>query len=62
MSTAAARGTTVVSDRAVRRIVERAAAEAAGGGPGALAKGAARVNGRHAAVAVEVDLPARVPL
>ncbi|RII11778.1 hypothetical protein DSC45_28100 [Streptomyces sp. YIM 130001] len=62
MTTAADRGTTVVSDRAVRRIAERAATEPAAPETGSrvragTAKGSASVHGRRADVAVEVALP-----
>ncbi|MFE6485518.1 DUF6286 domain-containing Asp23/Gls24 family envelope stress response protein [Streptomyces sp. NPDC057757] len=57
MTAPATRGTTVISDRAVRRIAERAATEALPA-PGAVTtKGSATVRGRRADVAVEVTLP-----
>lgn len=64
MTTPAQRGTTVVSDKAVRKVAERAAAEIAparrtGGGP---VKGTATVRGRRADVSVEVCLPYPTPL
>ncbi|MFI6345329.1 DUF6286 domain-containing Asp23/Gls24 family envelope stress response protein [Streptomyces sp. NPDC050560] len=58
----AQRGTTRVADRAVRRIVTRAAAEALpepGAGP---VRGAARVRGGRAEVALDVTLPYPAPL
>ncbi|AZS89303.1 Asp23/Gls24 family envelope stress response protein [Streptomyces griseoviridis] len=61
MTTAAQRGTTTVSDKAVRRIAERAATEALPGTAGAT-KGSATVRGRRAEVAVEVPLPYPAPL
>ncbi|MER7969800.1 DUF6286 domain-containing protein [Streptomyces sp. NPDC096080] len=61
MTTAARRGTTTVSDRAVRRIAERAATEVLPGTAGAT-RGSATVRGRRAEVAVEVPLPYPAPL
>ncbi|MEV1022870.1 DUF6286 domain-containing protein [Streptomyces sp. NPDC050264] len=62
MTTAAQRGTTVVSDRAVRKIAEQAAAEAAATPRNEGAKGTATVRGRRAVVGVEVALPYPGPL
>ncbi|WP_427921556.1 DUF6286 domain-containing protein [Streptomyces sp. cg40] len=66
MTAAAQRGTTAVSDKAVRKIAERAAAEAlADRGATAvrgIAKGSAGVRGRRADVAVEVALPYPAPV
>ncbi|WP_353940334.1 DUF6286 domain-containing protein [Streptomyces sp. HUAS MG91] len=65
MTAAARRGTTVVSERAVRKIAERAAVEAAqaGGRPATdTAKGSASVRGRRADVALEVALPCQAAL
>ncbi|MFE9680463.1 DUF6286 domain-containing Asp23/Gls24 family envelope stress response protein [Streptomyces sp. NPDC006285] len=56
------RGTTTVSDRAVRRIAERAAAEAVPGPGTGTTKGAAGVHGRRAEVSVDVTLPYPAPL
>jgi len=62
MTTAGSRGTTTVSDRAVRRIAGRAATEAVSG-PGTGATGAsAGVRGRRADVRVDVTLPYPAPL
>ncbi|MFE2423295.1 Asp23/Gls24 family envelope stress response protein, partial [Streptomyces hokutonensis] len=66
MTTAAQRGTTTLSDKAVRKIAERSAAEVlAGRGATAvrgIAKGSARVRGRRADVAVDVALPYPAPV
>ncbi|MFC8661425.1 DUF6286 domain-containing Asp23/Gls24 family envelope stress response protein [Streptomyces sp. NPDC057199] len=61
---AAQRGTTTVSDKAVRKIAERVAAEAVSVSvPGAgAAKGSATVRGRRADVAVDVALRYPTPL
>ncbi|MFJ9174002.1 DUF6286 domain-containing protein [Streptomyces sp. NPDC102360] len=61
MTTAARRGTTTVSDKAVRAIAARAAHELAPQ-PAAAAKGSAAVRGRRADVAVRVTLPYPSPL
>ncbi|MBK3576460.1 Asp23/Gls24 family envelope stress response protein [Streptomyces sp. MBT65] len=65
MTTAAQRGTTTVSDKAVRKIAERAAVEAlADRGATAvrgIAKGSAGVRGLGADVAVDVALPYPAP-
>ncbi|WP_314409366.1 DUF6286 domain-containing protein [Streptomyces kroppenstedtii] len=69
MTTADRRGTTTVSEKAVRRIAERAATEA-GPGTGAepfvararATKGSADVHGRRADVRVDVTLPYPTPL
>ncbi|MFJ2814612.1 DUF6286 domain-containing protein [Streptomyces sp. NPDC087294] len=61
-ATAAQRGTTTVSDKAVRKIAERAATEVLPGGAARATKGAATVRGRRAEVAVEVPLPYPEPL
>ncbi|WP_432082188.1 DUF6286 domain-containing Asp23/Gls24 family envelope stress response protein [Streptomyces sp. WAC 04229] len=59
----AERGRTVVADRAVRRIAERAATEADLGGRRArVTHGTAAVHGRHADVRVDVRLPYPVAL
>ncbi|MFC8725590.1 DUF6286 domain-containing protein [Streptomyces bacillaris] len=50
------RGTTTVAPRAVRRIAERAAAEALPGG-GSVTRGSATVRGASARIAVDVRLP-----
>ncbi|KUL54120.1 DUF6286 domain-containing Asp23/Gls24 family envelope stress response protein [Streptomyces sp. NRRL S-1521] len=58
MSTPAAeRGSTTVTDRAVRRIAERAATEALGPGEVQVGRGSAVVQGRRARVGVTVTLP-----
>ncbi|MEU6840433.1 DUF6286 domain-containing protein [Streptomyces sp. NPDC046716] len=65
MTAPARRGTTVVSERAVRKIAERAAVEAAptGSRPAKdTAKGSATVRGRRADVALEVALPCQASL
>ncbi|MYT69080.1 MULTISPECIES: DUF6286 domain-containing protein [unclassified Streptomyces] len=65
MTAAAGRGTTVVSERAVRKIAERAAVEAAPTGirPAKdTARGTATVRGRRADVALEVALPCQASL
>ncbi|MFJ4715970.1 DUF6286 domain-containing protein [Streptomyces sp. NPDC088785] len=65
MTAAARRGTTVVSERAVRKIAERAAVEAAPVGARPVrdgAKGSATVRGRRADVALEVSLPCQESL
>ncbi|WP_328491853.1 Asp23/Gls24 family envelope stress response protein [Streptomyces sp. NBC_00414] len=68
MTTAGRRGTTTVSDKAVRKIAERAATEAVPGpGTGAgvqarAVKGSAGVHGRRADVSVDVTLPYPAPL
>ncbi|MFI0510386.1 DUF6286 domain-containing Asp23/Gls24 family envelope stress response protein [Streptomyces sp. WSLK1-5] len=63
MTAAAQRGTTTVSERAVRRIAERAATEALPGQDGArTAKAAASVRGRGARVSLGVSLPYPAPL
>ncbi|MDQ1033900.1 putative alkaline shock family protein YloU [Streptomyces sp. V3I8] len=62
MTGAGLRGTLTVSDKAVRKIAERAATEAAASpGTGAV-KGSAGVNGRRADVSVDVTLPYPAPL
>jgi hypothetical protein len=62
MTGAGLRGTLTVSDKAVRKIAERAATEAAASpGTGAM-KGSAGVNGRRADVSVDVTLPYPAPL
>ncbi|MFE6888434.1 DUF6286 domain-containing protein [Streptomyces sp. NPDC057694] len=65
MTAAAQRGTTVVSERAVRKIAERAAVEAAPAGARPVkgtAKGSATVRGRRADVALDVALPCQASL
>ncbi|WP_260334184.1 DUF6286 domain-containing Asp23/Gls24 family envelope stress response protein [Streptomyces beigongshangae] len=62
MTTPGLRGTTTVSDRAVRRIAERAATEAVPGPGTGAAKGSAHVHGRRADVGVDVTLPYPAPL
>ncbi|WP_167532656.1 DUF6286 domain-containing Asp23/Gls24 family envelope stress response protein [Streptomyces alboniger] len=58
MSTPAAdRGSTTVSERAVRRIAERAATEALAPGEVHVGRGSAAVRGRRARVGVAVTLP-----
>ncbi|MFG2648100.1 DUF6286 domain-containing Asp23/Gls24 family envelope stress response protein [Streptomyces sp. NPDC048436] len=56
-SPAAERGSTTVSDRAVRRIAERAATEALAPGAVEAGRGWAAVRGRRAQVGVTVTLP-----
>ncbi|WP_435226341.1 DUF6286 domain-containing Asp23/Gls24 family envelope stress response protein [Streptomyces sp. Tue6028] len=62
MTTAAQRGSTAVSDKAVRRIAERAATEALPAHRLPAARGSATVPGRRAEVALAVTLPYPVPL
>ncbi|WP_181387348.1 DUF6286 domain-containing protein [Streptomyces sp. Act143] len=63
MTTAAERGTTTVTDRAVRRIAERAAGETLTGEAATRpAKAAASVHGGRAQVALDVALPYPAPL
>ncbi|MGW3361105.1 DUF6286 domain-containing Asp23/Gls24 family envelope stress response protein [Streptomyces bungoensis] len=63
MTAAAERGTTTVTERAVRRIAGRAAAEALPGEAGARAtKCAASVRGRRARLALGLALPYPAPL
>ncbi|MDH6608598.1 hypothetical protein M2164_004233 [Streptomyces sp. SAI-208] len=63
MTAAAQRGTTTVSERAVRRFAERAATEALPGQQGArTAKAAVSVHGRRARVSLGVSLPYPAPL
>ncbi|MDH6214869.1 DUF6286 domain-containing protein [Streptomyces pseudovenezuelae] len=59
MTAAARRGTTTVSERAVRRIAERATTEAL---PGRTAKATATVRGRRAELSLGVTLPYPAPL
>ncbi|HEY8986834.1 MAG TPA: DUF6286 domain-containing protein [Streptomyces sp.] len=59
MTSAARRGTTTVTERAVRRIAERAAAETS---TGRASKAVASVDGRRARVALDVTLPYPAPL
>jgi len=59
MTAAAQRGTTTVSERAVRRIAERATAEAL---PGRTAEATATVRGRRAELSLGVTLPYPAPL
>lgn len=54
---AAQRGTTTITDRAVRRIARRAATEALAPGEVEVGKGSASVRGRRARVDVTVTLP-----
>lgn len=63
MTAAAQRGTTTVSERAVRRIAERAAAEALSGRDRGSASGAvASVRGARAEVSLNLTLPYPTPL
>ncbi|MFE9433567.1 DUF6286 domain-containing Asp23/Gls24 family envelope stress response protein [Streptomyces sp. NPDC006640] len=62
MTDAAVRGTTTVSEKAVRKIAERAAAEALPGFARPSARGAASVRGRRAVVSLGVTLPYPAPL
>ncbi|MHB9855835.1 DUF6286 domain-containing Asp23/Gls24 family envelope stress response protein [Streptomyces krungchingensis] len=62
MTTAAQRGSITVSDKAVRRIAERAATEALPAHRLPAARGSATVRGRQAEVALAVTLPYPVPL
>ncbi|MFF1925629.1 DUF6286 domain-containing Asp23/Gls24 family envelope stress response protein [Streptomyces sp. NPDC058221] len=63
MSAPAQRGTTTVSDRAVRRIVERAAAEALPGDTSAaVARGSVAVRGQRAQVRIGVAVAYPAPL
>ncbi|WP_329319666.1 MULTISPECIES: DUF6286 domain-containing Asp23/Gls24 family envelope stress response protein [unclassified Streptomyces] len=63
MSVPAARpGTTTVSDKAVRRIAERAASEALPGRPVTASRVSAAVHGRRADVALGVSLPYPLPV
>lgn len=62
MTDAAVRGTTTVSEKAVRKIAERAAAEALPGFARPSARGSASVRGRRAVVSLGVTLPYPVPL
>ncbi|MFE3263271.1 DUF6286 domain-containing Asp23/Gls24 family envelope stress response protein [Streptomyces sp. NPDC059215] len=59
---AARRGTTTVSDKAVRRIAERAASEALPGRPVTASRVSAAVHGRRADVALGVSLPYPLPV
>ncbi|MFF2380683.1 DUF6286 domain-containing protein [Streptomyces sp. NPDC058108] len=59
---AARRGTTTVSDKAVRRIAERAAREALPGRPVTASRVSAAVHGRRADVALGVSLPYPLPV
>ncbi|MFG3583110.1 DUF6286 domain-containing Asp23/Gls24 family envelope stress response protein [Streptomyces sp. NPDC047990] len=59
---AARRGTTIVSDKAVRRIAERAAREALPGRPVTASRVSAAVHGRRADVALGVSLPYPLPV
>ncbi|MFF3492156.1 DUF6286 domain-containing protein [Streptomyces sp. NPDC002795] len=61
MTEAAERGTTVVSDRAVRKIAGRTAGEVASAS-GSTGAGSATVRGRRADVGVKVTLPFPAPL
>ncbi|MEU8794148.1 DUF6286 domain-containing protein [Streptomyces sp. NPDC048643] len=62
MTDAAVRGTTTVSEKAVRKIAERAAAEALPGSSRPSARGSASVRGRRAVVSLGVTLPYPAPL
>ncbi|MET8943351.1 DUF6286 domain-containing protein [Streptomyces sp. NPDC004542] len=63
MTAAAQRGTTTITDRAVRRISERAAGEVLAGSAAARpARGTASVRGRRAEVSLDVTLPYPAPL
>lgn len=58
---AAERGTTVVADKALRKIAERAAAEALPAGADTAPTGSATVHGRRAGVALRVALRVALP-
>lgn len=62
MTAPAERGTTTVSDRAVRRIAERAAAEAVPGRAASAARGSVAVHGQRAQVRLGVALAYPAPL
>ncbi|MFF3261022.1 DUF6286 domain-containing protein [Streptomyces sp. NPDC002932] len=62
MTTPGQRGTTTVADRAVRRIVERAADEATPGRTGRAARGSVAVHGPRAQVRLTVGLGYPAPL
>ncbi|MFE2478041.1 DUF6286 domain-containing protein [Streptomyces sp. NPDC059389] len=58
----AARGSTTISDKAVRKIAERAAGEVLPAPLAGTARGSATVHGRSASVALDVALPYPAPL
>ncbi|MFF0135355.1 DUF6286 domain-containing protein [Streptomyces sp. NPDC005227] len=62
MTDAAVRGTTTVSEKAVRKIAERAVAEALPGQARPSARGSASVRGRTAVVSLGITLPYPAPL
>ncbi|MGW5399629.1 DUF6286 domain-containing Asp23/Gls24 family envelope stress response protein [Streptomyces sp. NPDC003952] len=62
MTVAAARGSTTIADKAVRKIAERAAGEALPAPLAGTAKGSATVRGRRASVNLDVALPYPAPL
>ncbi|MEW2162780.1 DUF6286 domain-containing Asp23/Gls24 family envelope stress response protein [Streptomyces sp. NPDC007084] len=62
MTAPAVRGTTTVSEKAVRKIAERAASEALPDHVRPTARGSAAVRGRRAAVSLGVTLPYPAPL
>lgn len=62
MTAAAGRGSTVIADKAVRKIAEGAAREAMPASMVSRPRGSATVQGRRAAVAVRVALPYPAPL
>ncbi|MEU5915136.1 DUF6286 domain-containing protein [Streptomyces sp. NPDC047141] len=62
MTEAAERGTTTITDRAVRKIAQRAAGEVLPPSLAGAARGSARVRGRRAGVTLRVALPYPAPL
>ncbi|GAA1371415.1 DUF6286 domain-containing Asp23/Gls24 family envelope stress response protein [Streptomyces beijiangensis] len=62
MSAAAPRGTTIIADRAMRKIAEQAAREALPAGAATSVSGSAAVRGRRAVVALRTALPYPAPL
>ncbi|MFJ7206634.1 DUF6286 domain-containing Asp23/Gls24 family envelope stress response protein [Streptomyces sp. NPDC098789] len=62
MTAPAARGTTTIADKAVRKIAERAAREALPAPPAVTPQGAATVHRRGATVALRLSLPYPAPL
>ncbi|MFF3756051.1 DUF6286 domain-containing protein [Streptomyces sp. NPDC002185] len=62
MTEAAERGTTTITDRAVRKIAQRAAGEVLPPSLAGAARGSARVRGRRAGVTLRVALPYPTPL
>lgn len=62
MTNAAQRGRTVIADKAVRKIAERAAGEMLPPAAAGSARGSATVRGRRTAVALRIALPYPAPL